>query len=555
MKTIPRPILAAISILFIAGFVENSNAQRSRQSDKTEYQETQQRRLDDPAEEESLNRELWEFARRIRYKSILPYVAAQQRKSKVNQHAEVELPNGWRIAPAGRQIEVGRLPYEVVPFAGKLVVLNTGYYRKEPQQISIVDPVAGKIENTLKVESLFPSAVVGLDGGLYLSGGFSQKILRLDERFNVRREYSVSGFAGGVAPIDSEHLAVTIMAVRRQKDPYLNGRLEILNTTSGEIERGIDLGYFPFTVRFIDNTLFVTLLGENKLLAFSRELKPVKTLQLGVTPQEMCSDGHMLYVVNTGSDSLSVVDARTSEMRSTIYVKTKGSTFGAAPSSCAVDAGRLYVTLANQNLVDVLDSSNGREIAQIPTGWYPTKVLVDKQLLIVTNAKGIHARRPNPDGPTAVAGSKATKYVLNLLTGSVGIIPLTQATGTLDAEADGTLAGQPEFDRKQALSLPIKHVFFVIKENRTYDQVLGDLPKGNGDPKLTIFGESVTPIEHQLAREFVTLDNLFVDGEISVLGHSFTTSGYASPFIEWFGNVSYSDKWKGDPFGTVPATF
>ena len=546
-------ILILILILLVAGLIETSSAQLSGQSAKNKRERL--RRLDDPDEEESLNRQLWEFARHTRYHNILPYVASQQRQFKANQHAEVELPNGWQIAPAGRQIEVGRLPYEVVSFAGKLVVLNTGYYRKEPQEISIIDPVAGTIENTLKVNSLFPSAIVGLDNGLYISGGFSQKILRLDNQFTVRREYSVAGFAGGLAAIDSQHLAVTIMAVRSRNGRYLNGRLEILNTTSGEIEREIDLGYFPFTVRLIDDTLFVSLLGEDKVLAYSRDLKLLKTLKVGVTPQEMCSDGHTLYVVNTGSDSLSVVDARTAETISTISVMTQGSAFGAAPSSCAVDAGRLYVTLANQNVVEVLDPTNGREIAQIPTGWYPTKVLADKQQLIVSSAKGIHPRRPNLDGPTGVAGSKATQYVLNLLQGSVAIIPLTPATGTSSGEPEPMRAGLPAFDRRQEVKLPIKHVFFVIKENRTYDQVLGDLPKGKGDPKLTIFGESVTPIEHQLAREFVTLDDFFVDGEISVLGHSFTTSGYASPFIEWFGNVSYSGRWKGEPFGTVPATF
>ncbi len=84
--------------------------------------------------------------------------------------------------------------------------------------------------------------------------------------------------------------------------------------------------------------------------------------------------------------------------------------------------------------------------------------------------------------------------------------------------------------------------------------MLGELGRGNGDPKLTVFGESVSPIHHQLAREFVTLDDFFVNGEISVLGHAFTTSGYASPFTEWLGNTSYAQRWKGYPFGTEPAT-
>src|SRR6266542_642641 len=122
----------------------------------------QAREVDDPAEEEELNRELWEFAKQTPYDSILTYVAAEQRKSRASQTAEVELPNGWRIAPAGDQVEVGHLPYEAVPFAGKLVVLDTGYYYKEPQEVSIVDTDSGRVEKTLKIKSLFPSAIVGL---------------------------------------------------------------------------------------------------------------------------------------------------------------------------------------------------------------------------------------------------------------------------------------------------------------------------------------------------------------------------------------------------------
>jgi phospholipase C len=95
------------------------------------------------------------------------------------------------------------------------------------------------------------------------------------------------------------------------------------------------------------------------------------------------------------------------------------------------------------------------------------------------------------------------------------------------------------------MKLPIHHVFYIIKENRTYDQVLGDLGRGNGDSKLTLFGRNVTPNHHRLAEEFVTLDNFYANGEISVLGHSFTTSGYASPFLEWLGNMSYSGRYNG----------
>ena len=520
--------------------------------EKREREAEKERRFDDPSEEDELNRDLWQFARGTPYDQILPYVAEAQRQSKANQNNEVELPTGWRIAPAGRQVEVGRLPYEAIPFAGKLVVLDTGNYYREPQEVSVVDTQSGQVEKTLKINSLFPSAVVGPDGDLYISGGFDQKVFRVDKQFNVLREYPVDGFTAGIAQIDSMRLMVGYLAVKDAKGAYLNGRLSILNTETGTTEKQIDLGYFPYAVRAINDKFYITLLGENKLLVFNKALRLLKTIAVGRTPQEMCSDGGSLYVVNTGSDSLSVISTRTNALVSTISVAARGSTFGTAPSSCLVDSSRLYVTLANTNSVAILDRTTGRELAQLPTGWYPTKVLADKGQLIVLSAKGIRPRRPNPEGPRAGEASRVPQYVLNLLKGVMSIIPLSE----VDNETRNKLAnsGAPLFNPQASLGVPIKHVFYIIKENRTYDQVLGDLGKGNGDPNLTMFGEAVSPVHHQLAREFVTLDNFFVDGEISVLGHSFTSSGYASPFTEWLGNLRYSERWRGYPFGTVPAT-
>lgn len=562
----PRnPKLFRLSIIVISIFLLSASFNRAQVKPKREVERREkegrqkrerdaekERRFDDPSEEDELNRDLWQFARGTSYDQILPYVAEAQRQSKANQNNEVELPTGWRIAPAGRQVEVGRLPYEAIPFAGKLVVLDTGNYYREPQEVSVVDTQSGQVEKTLKINSLFPSAVVGPDGDLYISGGFDQKVFRFDKQFKVVREYSVGGFTAGIAQIDSMRLMVGYLAVKDAKGAYLNGRLSILNTETGTTEKQIDLGYFPYAVRAINDKFYVTLLGENKLLVFNKALRLLKTIAVGRTPQEMCSDGGLLYIVNTGSDSLSVISTRTDALVSTISVAARGSTFGTAPSSCLVDSSRLYVTLANTNSVAILDRATGGELARLPTGWYPTKVLADKGQLIVLSAKGIRPRRPNPEGPRAGEASRVPQYVLNLLKGVMSIIPLSE----VDNEARNTLAnsGAPLFNPQASLGVPIKHVFYIIKENRTYDQVLGDLGRGNGDPNLTMFGEGVSPVHHQLAREFVTLDNFFVDGEISVLGHSFTSSGYASPFIEWLGNLRYSERWRGYPFGTVPAT-
>ena len=515
-----------------------------------------QRRVDDPDDQDDLNRELWEFARKTPYDSILPYIAAAQKLSKAREIPEVELPNGWRIAPAGAQVEVGRLPYTFTMFAGKLVVLDTGYYyfpnTKEPQEVSIVDVDTAQVIKSMRLNSLFPSAVVA-GQSLYISGGYDEKIYRVNQRFEIDKEYPLAGFGGGLATIDAGHIAVATMALKNAKGEYLNGRLSLLNTSTGKIEREIDLGYFPYAVKSIAGKLFVTLLGENKLLVFDSRLKLLKTIPVGRTPQEMCSDGRELFVVNTGSDDLTRIDARAVRVNGTISVATKGSSFGTTPSACAVDANRLFVTLAGTNSVAVIDRRTRKQSALIPTGWYPTNVLLNGRKILIANAKGIRARRPNPEGPQPINPSRPSGYVLNLLKGSISILPLDDLKPNAAKWTAQVNSASPLFDNKRGFNLPIKHVFYIIKENRTYDQVLGDLGRGNGDPKLTLFGEDISPVHHQLARDFVTLDNFFVNGEISVLGHSFTTSGYASPFGEWMGNVSYSYRWKGYPFGTVPA--
>ena len=517
---------------------------------------------DQPGEDENLNRELWEFAKKSPYAEAQRYVQKIQQTSKTKIPTEVTLPNGWKIAPAGTQVEVGRLPYEVVSYAGQLVVLNTGYYGKEPQEVSIVDPQTGKFVKKLGFNSLFPSAKEGLDGDLYLSGGFDKKVYRLNRKFETVREYPVQGYAAGIAPMDAKHLAVAYMVVENEQKAYVKGQLAILNTETGAVERSLDVGYFPYTVRYLNNKLYVTLLGENKLLVYDSQLKPIKTLAVGRTPQEVCTDGSKLYVINTTSDNISVVDTKQDIITGTINVRHQGFRVGSSPTSCAVEGNRLYVTQAEMNAVAVFDQNKALTqtpdkslLGFIPTGWYPTKVLLNKDQLIVLSAKGIRLRRPNLDGVQPIPDKGGKGYVLKLLKGSLSIVPKTTLDQVMATGRQQVATGSPLYSPKEGMKLPIRHVFYIVKENRTYDQVLGDLPKSNGDPKLTLFGRNITPNHHRLAEEFVTLDNYYANGEISVLGHSFTTSGYASPFLEWLGNIRYSERYKGYPFGTVPATF
>jgi YVTN family beta-propeller protein len=510
--------------------------------------------FDRAEDEEDLNRELWEYVKGTPYAGVLPYVAAAQARAEGARVAEAVLPTGWKIAPAGRQVELGRLPYEAVPFAGRLVVLNTGYYTREPQEVSVVEPFSGRVEKTLRINSLFPSAAQGPGGDLYLSGGFDSKVYRIDRQFNVAREYAVAGYAAGVAAIDARRLAVLYLAAKDDKGNYVSGRLAVLDAETGKVERETDAGYFPYSVRRLNGKLYVTVLGENRLRVFDEQLKGVGEIPVGRRPQELCADGAHLYVVNTDSDELTVIDTARDRVAGVLRTNRFGSPFGTAPTSCAVSGNRLYVTLSGMNAVAIYDKRTRRQTGLIPTGWYPTKVVVEGGNLLVLNAKGVRARRPNPRGPQPVEGRGGPQYVLTLLQGSLSVVPLSEVNARNSAAwTRQVLAGAPTFDARRGFKLPVRHVFYVVKENRSYDQVLGDLGRGDGDSSLTLFGRDISPNHHALSEQFVTLDNFYADGEISVLGHSFTTSGYASPFLEWLGNAAYSGRYRGYPFGMVPS--
>ena len=535
-----KPALVFAAVLLIV-FCWTAMAQEERSS---RYPEP-----DQPGEEDILNRELWQFAKGTPYEEAEHHIE-EKRKTEPAPTAEVVLPTGWKIAPAGKQFEVGRLPEEAVFYKEHIVVLNTGYYSKEPQEISIMDPTSGEVK-VLRPGSLFPCAVAGSDGDLYISGGYDQVVYRYNNKFELVRKYPVEGYAAGLAPIDPDHLAVIYLVVGN--DPkskkgvhYAKGKLAILNTKTGKIDPEKETGYFPHTVRYLNKKLYVTILSEDKLNIYdSHALNLLKTLPLGKTPQDICPDpqANRLYVVNTGSDTLAVIDAGKDEVVSKIPIGSQGEGFGCGPTSCAVDGDRLFVTLAYKNAVGIFDKREGKPVVFIPTGWYPTKVITGKERVAVLSAKGIQARRPNVRG----------EYVLTLLKGTLGIIPQDQIEANLNTWTRQVEEEASIYGFRKGIMPPIRHVFFIVRENRTYDQVLGDLGQGNGDPYLTLFGDKITPNAHELARQFVTLDNYFANGEISALGHSYTTSGYASPFMELLGNMKYSDRYEGYPFGCVPA--
>ena len=527
---------------------------------------------DEPEEMEDLTRELWKFARGNGYDRAVRRANASAARF-ARQSPELRLPTGWVLAPAGTTLELGRLPYEAVPYAGRLVVLNNGYYVAgiEEPEVSVVDIGRNRVTRTLRLASLYPSAAVSPNGNLYVSGGSSDSVFQLDRQFQVTRAFNVGGYSGPIAAIDADHIAVALLTARDSAGATGAGRLAILNTASGRIESTVAAGFFPSAIRVVRRTLYLSLDGEHKLLAYDlsgAQPRLRKTVATGKSPQSLCIDDARVYVVNSGSDDVSAVSLTSDSVVASYRVRFPGAAgatarFGSAPTSCAIAGGKLYVSAAGLNAVAVFDvaaattGTPAEPTGLFPTAWYPTKVVADSGRLMILSAKGIRARRPNPHGPQPIADTRTTgpDYVLTLLRGSLSVLSDSAIPPRLAAWTTQVANGTPLYSAGDGLRLPIRHVFYIVRENRSWDQVMGDLGRGESDSTLTLFGEKVTPVAHQIARDFVALDHFYADGEISVLGHSFTTSGYASPFLEWLANTAYAGRYRGYPFGTVPGAY
>jgi YVTN family beta-propeller protein len=270
----------------------------------------------------------------------------------------------------------------------------------------------------------------------------------------------------------------------------------------------------------------------------------------------LSKDQSHLWVANAQSDTLSLIDTKTDQVTGTVLLRpgTSRGLPGVSPTALCLspDEKTIYVTLADMNAVGVVDVVGLTLKGMIPAGWYPSGVTVTgDNHLIVVNAKGSKFRNPNPKMSVKKASRDA--YILNVVQGSVQslAIPddkqLADLTDTVirDNHLDDLAARQND-NPLADIGLKagkIKHIVYIIKENRTYDQVLGDDARGNGDPSLVLFGKDVTPNEHALADRFVLLDNCYACGEVSGDGWTWSTQSMANDYVEH--NIPYNYSGRG----------
>ena len=291
--------------------------------------------------------------------------------------------------------------------------------------------------------------------------------------------------------------------------------------------------------------------------------KETKIIDVGLLPGGMAlsPDGNRLYVTCSNSDEVSVIDTETDEVVESISVhREENMLFGSSPNDLAVSPDGKYLYIANgmENAICVVQTGlPGRVLGYIPTGWYPGSVLLDKagNMIYVANIKGIGSRNQ----PTNRRGYNSRDHL-----GSVSVIPvpgsrelqkMTEAVNLNNSWAGKVKGSYEKGGTRKNVPVPVspeqtsvfKHVVYIIKENRTYDQVFGDMPQGNGDSSLVQFGREVTPNHHLLAETFVLLDNFYCSGILSADGHQWTDEAYVTDYIEKsFGGFTRSYPYDGN---------
>ena len=348
-------------------------------------------------------------------------------------------------------------------------------------------------------------------------------------------------------------------------DPSITKRADVL------LERVVADAPHPWTCLLDEprQRLYVSLWGQAAVAVIDTQAwRVVGQIEVEEHPNEMVMspDGQRLFVANANRNSVSVIDLTAGKVTETLVATlTPDAPPGNTPNSLAIsaDGEMLFVSNANINAVtvwEIKEPGAARSLGFIPVGWYPTcvRLTTDGRRLLVANGKGIisdsnrNGPRPGftPEAPTP-------DYIGGLFEGTVSFIDLPEADAFLPQLAAWTerafACQPPEVDELfsaeeldghpipllPGTTSPITHVIYIVKENRTYDQVLGDMPEGHGDPTLCLFPERVTPNHHALARQFVLLDNFYVDSEVSADGHEWSMGAYASDFVERQWPLSY----------------
>ena len=512
------------------------------------------------------------------------------------------LPDDQWISPIGQRVEFGdqdAVGGAISPDGTKFATASgdggTG------EGLRIVDLTSGKA-----IQSL--TAVNGTGGILYSPDGKTLWVSELKDvlRFEVGSEGTIADPTSPVKiPLSSsapsgalaDGLALSPDGSKLYVALNGNNALGVIETSTNTLVREIPVGNAPREVVIAGTRAFVSDQGGRRPVpgdttnasdgtaivsdpstgaATTGSVSVVDlpsetvsdTINVGLGPDGETLDGSTLFVTNSNSDSVSIIDTATDDVTQTFNVEPlPGSTVGSAPNSVAMpDPNHLLVSIGRDNALAEFGYNGPISPVQyeglIPTDWYPDQVRYDSVLhkVVVTNLKGVGSRgpevtdgaRPGTEPAGAATGHETHAHVSTLnifgMPAQSSLHEMTQQVFSnngwdrLLAEehahpSDPGHVGSPvAVPRRLGEASAIKHVFLIVKENRTYDQVLGDIGKGDGDPADAQFGEKITPNEHSLANRFGLFDNFYDDGTQSADGHDWILQADDDDYNEWNSN-------------------
>ena len=523
----------------------------------------------------------------ILFAVILPGLSLNLKAQTLNEieSHRVTLPNGWKLTPVGKLLPLGDLPLNIAVSPSKKLaaITNNG---ESDQTIQLVDIEKEVILDSVIIGKSWLGLTFSADGKyLYASGGNDNIIIRyaiLNNRLSVKdsirigKPWPVKISIAGIALDDMKN---RLYVVTKE-----DNSLYVIDTQTKKVVSQQPLGGEGYTCLLSPDhkLLYISCWGCRKIVIFDTDQqKIIGSVDVGSHPNDLCvtGNGQFLYVANADDNSVSVIDTRQMKVIETLNTALYPNALaGSTTNSVALskDEKSLYIANADNNCLSVFDITtpgSAKSKGFIPTAWYPTCVRTVKNKILVSNGKGLTSKA-NPYGPNPTrrgsevvyqADGKEQKireqYIGGLLRGTLEIIkipdekqmalfskavynntPYIKEQEMISQGAEGNPIPQKVGDPS-----PIKYIFYIIKENRTYDQVLGDMPQGNGDTKLVLFGENITPNQHAIANEFVLLDNFYVNGEVSADGHNWTMGAYATDFLEKTWPTSY-----GGRGGTYP---
>ena len=496
----------------------------------------------------------------------------------------VSLPNGWKLSSAGKSFGLGDLPLNIAVSNSKkfVAVTNNGV---SAHSIMLIDVKSERVIDSV----IIPKAWYGLafspdDQFLYAAGGHDNKIVRyeiIQNKLSKKDEIVLGAvWPNRVAPsgITFDSKRQKIYVVTRD-----NRTLYVIDAKTQKIEKqfGLDGEAYMSVLSTDAKELYISCWGCDHVLVFDLNMQAWKTpIKVGDNPNEMLisPNGQQLYVCNANDNTVSVINLKTKKVIETLDVALyPNSPSGSTTNGLAMDPIKksLYIANADNNCLAVFDvSTPGKSVPKgfIPVGWFPTNVKFINNKIWVTNGKG-NTSLANPYGPRPIKNGeevilhgadvnapKEVQYIGSLFKGTMSVIPspsvkdlqgyskaVYRNTSYSPSKSDLADKDAPGFPipMKMGQKSPIKYVFYVIKENRTYDQVLSDVKGGNGDTTLLLFGRKYTPNQHAIAEKFVLLDNFYVDSEVSADGHMWSMGAYATDYMEKSWPTSYGGKGGG----------